>query len=250
MTRRRRPGFTRGPRRCGAAASPRPSDASPTDAAAAAHGTPGDRPPAVLAVSRCRARQHHGQADAPAPGAPDRREDVTATRDGTPRIVRAGPSSQSTVLRHSRYAGRTFGAPLTLETSAGPAGLTARARPEARPEHARRTSAESLKDREQNEAPWLLFEVARSMLEACGSPRRGLLYRALAGQDALRGQCQRQAGYMIGAASGQRSRPGRCDLPNGTSGTDASGSGLLTRNVKQRKVSGGQDPAEDLDAYA
>ena len=33
----------------------------------------------------------------------------------------------------SRYAGRAFGAPLTLETSASPAGLTARARPKARP---------------------------------------------------------------------------------------------------------------------
>ncbi len=34
-------------------------------------------------------------------------------------------------------AGRACGAPLTLETSASPAGLTARARPEARPETAR-----------------------------------------------------------------------------------------------------------------
>ena len=34
----------------------------------------------------------------------------------------------------SRCAGRAYGAPLTLETSASPAGLTARARPKARPE--------------------------------------------------------------------------------------------------------------------
>ena len=34
----------------------------------------------------------------------------------------------------SRCAGRACGAPLTLETSASPAGLTARARPKARPE--------------------------------------------------------------------------------------------------------------------
>jgi hypothetical protein len=40
-------------------------------AATAAHGTPGDRPPAVLAVSRCRARQHHGQANALASDAPE-----------------------------------------------------------------------------------------------------------------------------------------------------------------------------------
>jgi hypothetical protein len=32
---------------------------------------PGDRPPAVPAVSRCRARLHHGQADALAPSAPE-----------------------------------------------------------------------------------------------------------------------------------------------------------------------------------
>ena len=41
----------------------------PYGAAAAAHGTPGDRPPAVPAVSRCRARQHHGRAVTVAPGA-------------------------------------------------------------------------------------------------------------------------------------------------------------------------------------
>ena len=40
----------------------------------------------------------------------------------------------STVLDASRCAGRACGAPLTLETFASPAGLTARARPEARPE--------------------------------------------------------------------------------------------------------------------
>ncbi len=33
----------------------------------------------------------------------------------------------------SRFAGRACGALLTLETAASPAGLTARARPEARP---------------------------------------------------------------------------------------------------------------------
>jgi len=41
------------------------------DAAVAAHDTPGDAPPAVPAVSRCRARQHHGQAVNLAPGAPE-----------------------------------------------------------------------------------------------------------------------------------------------------------------------------------
>ena len=43
----------------------------PYGAAAAAHGTPGDPLPAVPAVSRCRARQHHDQADDYAPDAPE-----------------------------------------------------------------------------------------------------------------------------------------------------------------------------------
>ena len=57
-------------RRCGAAAFAASFGRKPYGAAAAAHGTPGDRPPAVPAVSRCRARQHHDQAVSLAPGAP------------------------------------------------------------------------------------------------------------------------------------------------------------------------------------
>jgi hypothetical protein len=52
VTRRKRLGFNPGGLAvAGRQLSPRPSDASPADAAAAAHGTPGDRPPAVPAVS-------------------------------------------------------------------------------------------------------------------------------------------------------------------------------------------------------
>jgi hypothetical protein len=69
VTRRRRPEFTRGSRRCGAAAFATSFGRKPYGAAAAAHGTPGDRPPAVPAVSRCRARQRHDQAVKVAPGA-------------------------------------------------------------------------------------------------------------------------------------------------------------------------------------
>ena len=92
VTRCRRPGFTRGLAVAGRQLSPRPSDASPTARRAAAHRAPGDRPPAVPAVSRCRARQLHGQAEASrrvrrSPGECHRH------RAGTPRIVRAGPSS-------------------------------------------------------------------------------------------------------------------------------------------------------------
>jgi hypothetical protein len=69
-TRRRRPGFTRGSRRCGRQLFAASFGRKSYGAAAAAHGTPGDRPPAVPAVSRCRARQHYGQADVYAPDAP------------------------------------------------------------------------------------------------------------------------------------------------------------------------------------
>jgi hypothetical protein len=69
VTRRRRPGFNRGlPLLGGSFAAS--FGREPYGAAAAAHSTPGDRPPAVPAVSRCRARQHHGQAVRVAPDAP------------------------------------------------------------------------------------------------------------------------------------------------------------------------------------
>ncbi len=71
VTRRRRPGFTLGSGRCGAAAVAASFGRKPYGAAAAARGTPGDRPPALPAVSRFRARQHHGQAVNVAPGAPE-----------------------------------------------------------------------------------------------------------------------------------------------------------------------------------
>ena len=63
VTCRRRPRFNLGvsPLR-GGSFSPRPLGGSPPGASTAAHGTPGNRPPAVPAVSRCRARQHHDQA--------------------------------------------------------------------------------------------------------------------------------------------------------------------------------------------
>ena len=132
MTRRRRPGFTRGSRRCGAAAFAASFGRKPYGAAAAAHGTPGDRPPAVPAVSRCRARQHHGQAVTLAPGAPGAVK--MSQRPGRNAAHCPGWPLQPQRCFASRCAGRACGAPLTLETSASPAGLTARARPEARPE--------------------------------------------------------------------------------------------------------------------
>jgi hypothetical protein len=92
VIRRRRPGFTRGTRRYGAAAIAASFGRKPYGAAAAAHRGPGDRPPAVPAVSCCRSRQHHGQAVTVASGAPGSVK-WHSDQDGTPRIVRAGPSS-------------------------------------------------------------------------------------------------------------------------------------------------------------
>ena len=76
----------------GAAAFAASFGRKPYGAATAAHGTPGDRPPAVPAVSRCRARQHHDQAVNVAPSALGAGT-VSQRRGGTPRIVRAGSSS-------------------------------------------------------------------------------------------------------------------------------------------------------------
>lgn len=99
-------------------------------AAATAYGAPGDRPPAVPAVSRCHARQHHDQTDNARAESAGSREDVAAGGRNAAHCP-GEPLQPQTVLR-SRCAGRTCGAPLTLETSASPAGPTARASPYVR----------------------------------------------------------------------------------------------------------------------
>jgi hypothetical protein len=132
VTRRRRPGFTQGSRRRGRQLFAASFGRKPYGAAAAAHGTPGDRPPAVPAAPRCRARQHHDQAVKVAPNVP-----VVGRMSQPPGRNAAhcpGRPLQPQRCSASRYAGRACGAPLTLETSADPAGLTARARPKARPD--------------------------------------------------------------------------------------------------------------------
>jgi hypothetical protein len=100
-------------------------------AAAAAHGT--------LVTGRCGPRRIPlPRSPAPRPGRhrcarySGSREDVTAP--GRNAAHCPGWPLQPQRCFASRYAGRACGAPLTPETSASPAGLTARARPEARPE--------------------------------------------------------------------------------------------------------------------
>src|SRR5262249_60428446 len=63
----------------------------PYGAATAAHGTPGDRPPAVPAVSRCRADQHHHQDVTLASTPANRRENVTPIRPERPAQSGAAP---------------------------------------------------------------------------------------------------------------------------------------------------------------
>jgi len=106
--RRRQPGFTRGSRRCGAAAVAASFGRKPYGAAAAAHGTP--------VTGRLRSPPYPAAAPASTTARPSnwrqcacRREKRHQHRAGTPRIVEVG-------------------------ASASPVGLTARARPEARPE--------------------------------------------------------------------------------------------------------------------
>jgi hypothetical protein len=67
---------------------------SPAVAATAAHGVPGDRPPALPAVSRCRVRQHHDQA-------------VTLSPDASV----AGRVSRSTGLNAAHCLGRMEAGP-------------------------------------------------------------------------------------------------------------------------------------------
>ena len=110
VTRRRRPSFNRGGlavagRQLFAASFGRKS----YGAAAAAHGTPGDRPPAVPIVSRCRV------SPAPRPGRQRcgqmRRspEGCHSHQAGTPRIVRARPDRRAANLHRLPTAGSGSG---------------------------------------------------------------------------------------------------------------------------------------------
>ena len=128
MTRRRRPGFTQGLAVAGRQLSPRPLGGGPPGASAAAHGTPGDRP---LRSPPYPAAAPASTTTRPTPSRRMRRKprECHSQRAGTPRIVRAGPSSVKGTLRFA-----DVWPPLSAGASASPAGLTARARPEARPE--------------------------------------------------------------------------------------------------------------------
>jgi hypothetical protein len=132
VTRRRRPGFARGLAVAGRQLSPRPSDASPTArrlprAAPPVTGRLRSPPYPAAALASTTARAVSIAPDAPVAGRMSQPPGRNAAHC-------PGWPLQPQRCSASRCAGRAYGAPLTLETSASPAGLTARARPEARPE--------------------------------------------------------------------------------------------------------------------
>ena len=115
----------------GGSFSPRPSAASPT----------ARRLPRTAAPVTGRLRSPPYPAAAPAAPRPgpqrrarcaDRREDVTAT--GADRRALSGLAPPTSTVLRIPQAGRAYGALLTLEPLPAQAGLTARARPKARPE--------------------------------------------------------------------------------------------------------------------
>ena len=91
----------------------------------------------------------------------------------------------------SRWAGRACGAPLTLATSASPAGLTARARPKARPG----TRAASLRSRRST-------ELTRRVLPRAKAARMPVFERSITGNPNFSGgriRDARQAGWSLPA---------------------------------------------------
>ena len=139
MTRRKRPGSDRGQRRWRAAAFVAPYRAE-------AHGRAELPRPAAPVTGRVRYPPYRPM---PRPAARTRPSGTRELRDrrkghqhedGTPRIVRAAPSTRKGTRRSFLTAPQkgSSGPTLARGASSDPAGLTARARPKARPD--RRTA--------------------------------------------------------------------------------------------------------------
>ncbi len=141
-TRRKRPGSDRGQRRWRAAAFVAPYGRKPAGRSELPR-------PAAPVTGRVRYPPYRPM---PRPAARTRPSGTRELRDrrkghqhedGTPRIVRAAPSTRKGTRRSFLAAPQkgSSGPTLARGASSDPAGLTARARPEARPRGARRTSA-------------------------------------------------------------------------------------------------------------
>jgi hypothetical protein len=125
MTRRRRPGFTRGTRRCGRQLSPRPSDGSPTARRLPRTAAPATRrqqspPYPAAAPASTTARPSASRRARQSPG------ECHSQRAGTPRIVRAAPSSVKGTRRSFLTASQ--------KRSSGPALERRRTLPAQRPD--------------------------------------------------------------------------------------------------------------------
>lgn len=123
-TRRRWSAFTRGSRLCGAVAFAASLRRKPCGRGGCRARHPGDRPPTVPAVSRCRACQRRAQAVNVAAGCADRRDDVTATGPERRALSGAGPSSgpdgEGQAKGPARDArGETLRAPSTINNRIG-----------------------------------------------------------------------------------------------------------------------------------
>jgi hypothetical protein len=122
--------------------SPRPPGGSPAARRAAALGPPGTGPRAVPAVPLRVPRLQTPSGRPTSRQAFCRRATSHIAGTGMPRIVRAAPSTRKGTRRSFLTAPQkgSSGPTLARGASGNPAGLTARARPKARPPSTRQTS--------------------------------------------------------------------------------------------------------------
>src|SRR5690242_15951372 len=120
----------RGSRRSGSAASPRPSDGGPTAAAAAWHGEPRRRPPPAPPqrpdAAPCELVELSGIAGI---GRLPQKSQLT----GSERRALSGLAPPASTVLRIPLRGTRLRRAVDPGASASPAGLTARARPKARP---------------------------------------------------------------------------------------------------------------------
>jgi hypothetical protein len=147
-------------RRCGVAASAAPFGRKPYGATSCRAQLPRHRPQPVPAVTPPTPR--HTCRTKPSRSRHLRRSPYEdhSHRPGTPRIIQVGPFSVKGTRRSLLTASQkgSSGPPLSAGAFADPAGLTARARPEARPE----ARAANLHNAEPTETPASQPDRARS----------------------------------------------------------------------------------------
>jgi hypothetical protein len=127
VTRCARPGFNLGSRQCKAAAFVASFGRKPYDRDGCRARHPGDRPLAVPAASRCRARQHHGQANGAAPNGLITGKDGTAA--GSERRALSGSVPPASTVPRIPLRGTRLRRAVDPGPSTGPSGPDGGARP-------------------------------------------------------------------------------------------------------------------------